>query len=249
MSHHALGTPRWLAFLLVILLSTGMLVPMSAAAQSVATTTAPLNLRSGPGTDNPVVKVMPSGATVTISGSAQSGFLPVAYNGSNGWASADYLVTGGGNDSSATSGTGQTTAALNFRAGPGTDYGIITVIPPGASVSLTGAESSGFLEVIYNGTLGWVAADYINVGGSAPAPSPEPEPSPDPGIVTGTARTTASLNLRSGPGTGYSALTVMPSWWPSAMTARQMPAEPGSVMMSRTKDWSILGLSIGKRRR
>lgn len=203
------SVPRWLAFAFVILLTASMVAPPGAVAQSTATTTAPLNMRSGPGVDNPVITVMPSGATVSVTGSAQSGFLPVSWNGSNGWASADYLTTGGGSDVPATSGSGQTTAALNFRSGPGTGYGIITVIPAGGTVSLTGAESAGFLEAVYNGSQGWVSADYITTGGSAPAPQPDPEP--NPGTVTGSAWTTASLNLRSGPGTGYSALTVMPS--------------------------------------
>ena len=57
-----------------------------------ATTTADLNLRSGPGTDHPVVLVMPAGSTVTVTGASTNGFAPVAYQGTYGWASEFYLI-------------------------------------------------------------------------------------------------------------------------------------------------------------
>ena len=41
-----------------------------------------------------VLLVMPFGASVTLTGQSQNGFLSVSYNGSAGWASADYLATG-----------------------------------------------------------------------------------------------------------------------------------------------------------
>lgn len=60
-----------------------------------ATTTSALNLRSGPGLTNPVILVMPVGASVTLTGTEQNGFAGVRYNGASGWASLDYLSTGG----------------------------------------------------------------------------------------------------------------------------------------------------------
>ncbi len=54
-----------------------------------------LNLRSGPGTDYSVVTVMPDGATVELRGDAQGNFQPVSFDGTTGWASADWLQAGG----------------------------------------------------------------------------------------------------------------------------------------------------------
>jgi uncharacterized protein YraI len=175
-----------------------------------AVTTAPLNLRSGPGTGNPVLLVIPAGATVSVSGDAQSGFLPIAYNGSSGWASADFIAQDGGSTPAPapSTGTGTTMAPLNFRNGPGTGYGVISVIPAGATVSLTGDSSGGFVSITYTGTSGWVSSDYVSTG-SAPAPQPEPQPQPAPS--TGTGTTTANVHLRSGPSTADQSLTVIPA--------------------------------------
>ena len=50
-----------------------------------------LNLRDGPSTSDKILEVMPAGATVTITGEAENGFLQVSYKGTDGWAFAQYL--------------------------------------------------------------------------------------------------------------------------------------------------------------
>jgi len=91
----------------------------------------------------------------------------------------------------------KTTTALNFRAGPGTTYPIIDVIPAGGIVAHTGAIQNGFYEVGYGGTYGWAHGDYlVPVGGGDPA-------------IVGEARTTDDVNLRSGPSTGHRVLRVV----------------------------------------
>lgn len=204
-------------------------VPVGDAATGSATTTAALNLRSGPGTTYAVRTVMPAGATVELRGDAQNGFLPLNYNGTTGWAAADWLSVGSapaptpdpqpapGNGTvpvgDSATGSATVTTYLNLRTGPGTTYAVVTVMPTGATVELRGDAQNGFLPLSFNGTTGWAAADWLNVG-SAPAPTPPP-PSGDGSVpvgdsVTGSAVTTASLNLRSGPGTTYAVRTVMP---------------------------------------
>jgi len=54
-----------------------------------------LNLRTGPGTGYAVVTVMPDGSTVELRGEGQEGFLPVSFDGTTGWASAEWLQLGG----------------------------------------------------------------------------------------------------------------------------------------------------------
>jgi uncharacterized protein YraI len=56
-----------------------------------------LNLRDGPSTSAGIITVMPDGAVVEVLGGNDNGFTPVRYNGSEGWAFADYLSTGSGN--------------------------------------------------------------------------------------------------------------------------------------------------------
>ncbi|HRA48670.1 MAG TPA: SH3 domain-containing protein [Thermomicrobiales bacterium] len=123
-----------------------------------ASTTSALNLRMGPGTGYAVADVMPDGATVTLTGAADSGFLGVLYNGANGWASADYLAQSG---TDSPSGTAYTTSNLNLRSGPSTANLVLLVLPSGAAVSLTGDEQNGFASISYDGTEGWASQNYL----------------------------------------------------------------------------------------
>ncbi len=56
-----------------------------------AVVTSSLNLRAGPSTADAVLLVMPTGATVTLSGERTNGFAGATYNGTTGWAFATYL--------------------------------------------------------------------------------------------------------------------------------------------------------------
>jgi hypothetical protein len=60
--------------------------------ETTATTTSNLNLRSTPSTSASIVLTMPQGSTVTLTGASQNGFYAVRYQGSAGWAHADYLA-------------------------------------------------------------------------------------------------------------------------------------------------------------
>lgn len=58
----------------------------------VSTSSLPLRIRSGAGTNYKVLGTMPKGAAVTITGEANSGWAKVSYNGINGYASRQYLT-------------------------------------------------------------------------------------------------------------------------------------------------------------
>jgi uncharacterized protein YgiM (DUF1202 family) len=155
-----------------------------------------LNLRSGPGTTYSVLTVMPNGATVTITGALTTGFYPVTYNGTAGYASADFLQL-----SSTQSATAL--ANLNLRSGPGTSYNVLLVIPNGSQVTLTGGLTNGFYPLTYNGTAGYASAGYLQIGGVTPTPTPTP--------TNRTGYTTANLRLRSGASTTAGVLLVIPN--------------------------------------
>jgi uncharacterized protein YraI len=159
------------------------------SAAAVMTTTASLNLRSGPGTSYSVLLVIPNGATVNTTGSTQNGFSQLTYNGTTGWGATQYL-TGGSTITTATVFDG----SLNLRSGPGTTYSVITVMPDGATVTITGALNNGFYPVTYGSTAGYASAQYLQVN----------TPTQTATVIDG------SLNLRSGPGTTYSVVALMP---------------------------------------
>ena len=132
---------------------------------NTATVNARLNLRTGAGTNFPVVTIMPAGATVELLGDSDSGFERVRYGQYEGWAYASYLDIEGGADNSA-----QTTARVNMRSGASTSSGVVRVLGPGTSVTITGTIQNGYLPVIHQGTAGWIFASYLS-GSMVPPPA------------------------------------------------------------------------------
>ena len=180
-----------------------------------AATTSSLNLRSSASLSAGVITVIPSGGRVEVTGGSQNGYYPLTYRGSSGWSSGDYLRFDSGQDpGSAGSGTtapppstsGPTATvingALNLRSGAGTNYSVVTVMPGGASVTLTGQTSGSWKSVSYNGNAGWAHGDFLSTSGNSSGSTPP--------ATTGSTTTSASLNMRSGAGTGNSILLVVP---------------------------------------
>jgi D-alanyl-D-alanine carboxypeptidase len=95
----------------------------------------------------------------------------------------------------------QTTAYVNFRTGPGTDYGVIRVLPPQSPLQAVGPESGAFLKMSNNGTIGWVHRDFVTSGNGGSSDMP---------VSLGYKTTSAYVNMRSGPGTGYSVIRTLP---------------------------------------
>jgi hypothetical protein len=63
------------------------------------------------------------------------------------------------------------TGDLNLRAGPGTGYGVMTVLPAGATVDAWRC-SGNWCRVDYAGYSGFASASYLDIGGYAAAPPP-----------------------------------------------------------------------------
>lgn len=124
-----------------------------------ATTTAYVNLRSGPSTSHQVLRVVPSGVSVQISTTVQGGFRYVIHDGLAGWISDQYLTSGGSQPGGETF---TTTAALNLRAEPSTSAKVLLVMPSGAVVKALSGTASGWRQVSYNGTAGWASTSYLN---------------------------------------------------------------------------------------
>ena len=179
--------------------ATGATVASAAQTVHRFRTTAALNLRTGPGTTYGVMTVMPQGTIVAATGASQNGFLEVAYNGTYGWASQQYLAP---YDSTGPViiGTARTTANVNLRSGPSTSHRILRVVAAGSTVQVSSTVRSGFRYVTHNGLAGWIADQYLSI--SVPGDGPY-----DPNYAT----TTAALNLRAEPSLSARVLLVMPS--------------------------------------
>jgi uncharacterized protein YraI len=190
----------FLALLLLAAVLVGVLQqPQTASAQSCgpcpAYVTQALNLRQTASSSAPILTVMPAGATPVwypANGISSTGYASVSYGGFTGWAFADYMIL--------YPAFGYTTAALNLRSGPSTGNSVLLVIPSGGNVTvLSGPVSNGWYSVSYNGVAGYVFGAYLAFQDN------------NVSFVPGeTPHTTASLRLRTGPGTGYGTIAVLP---------------------------------------
>lgn len=141
--------------------SAPVVTPPSASTGTV--TASSLNMRSGAGTSFSVVATLPKGAKVTIVKTAAAGWYQVSYNGKTGFVSSAYITTSGSNPSTVVK-TGTVTAtSLNMRSGSSTSYGVVTILPKGAKVTITSTLANGWYQVSYNGKTGYVSGEYVSV--------------------------------------------------------------------------------------
>jgi len=217
----------------------------SGGATGSARTTSSLNLRAGPSTSDRVLLVMPSGASVTLTGETSNGFSKLTYQGTTGWASSQYLSTSGGgsnnggstptNPGSGPSGNATTTSSLNLRAGPSTNDRVLLVMPLGARVTLTGETSNGFSKLTYQSTTGWASTQYLSTSGGGSINGGGSGSDPGSGNA-GTAYTTSSVNLRAGPSTSDRVLLVVPSGAQVTLTGSTQNGFSG-VSYNGTRGW------------
>lgn len=105
--------------------------------------------------------------------------------------------------------TVRVTAGLYLRTGPGTGYSVITTMPTGTVCTVvggpTGANGYSWYQVDTPYGRGWAAGEFLEkTSGTTPPPSG--------GFAAGEkVAVTAGLYLRTGPGTGYSVITTMPT--------------------------------------
>ena len=200
---------RLTALCLAVLLLLPCL-PISAHAASTGTTTAYVNLRTGPGTDYTILETVPLGAQISILDTGNPGWYRVtAPSGNSGYMCSDYILASGGDAGTSTVlFTARTTAFVNLRAGPGTGYGIYLTVPLGDTVSVLDTANAGWYRVQYGSYTGYMSADYLQTQ-SAATPTPAPPDTSASADPIGTARTTAVLNIRTGPSTEYRSLGLL----------------------------------------
>ena len=167
-----------------------------------------LNLRSDPSYSASIVTVMPGNSRVTVTDASQNGFYPVTYGSTSGWALGTYLDIDAGEDPGSDDGgepTGETATvidgALNLRSSASTNGSVLLVMPDGATVTLTGQSSNGFLSVSYQGTSGWAYAIYLSTDDDGEVP---PSSGATATVIDG------ALNLRNAASTSAGVIAVMP---------------------------------------
>ena len=195
-----------------LLLASAM--PFAVSAEEVsAKTTEYVNFRTGPGTNYSSKGVIPSGTGITVTDTSNSEWYAVRLSdGSTGYIYAEYISVSGSNNAEDGEVNAKTTADVNFRSGPGTNYNSKAVIGSGTGIIVTDTGNSQWYAVrLTNGSTGYIYAEYIRITGDVGTPSVPAEPTPAPSNPEAeqTAKTTEYVNFRTGPGTKYSSKGVI----------------------------------------
>jgi uncharacterized protein YkwD/uncharacterized protein YraI len=149
-----------------------------------------IEIRSDPSSEGIVVGSIPAVAVVTLTGEAQDGFLRVMFDGQEGWADAAYLEVAD-NASGATllqtaepaaptdgmssapapapaaatdlspGSEALTTNNVNLRAQPSATAPVLSIVPAGSPVTLTGSQANGYVNVRAAGQAGWIDLRYL----------------------------------------------------------------------------------------
>ena len=186
-----------------------------------ATTLVNTYIRSGPAVNYPAYGIAFSGATARVIGKSEDGrWWVVRLNPKNvgagyGWVESQYVQTSNTDQvqtietpdtaissapetpstrSATNVALATTTDYVNVRTGPGTNYPVLVVAPPGSTGEILGKSSDGAwwqvrVPIQYSVTgVGWVSASYVIVQNisNVPivlAPPPPPVPETPPGVT------------------------------------------------------------------
>ena len=176
-----------------------------------------LNMRQGPGINYNVVTVLNNGATVNVvTPDDGNGWTYVTSGKNAGWVATKYL-SGSAATTQAPSWRGSAVnctvkSDANIRRGPGTDFGVLGVVPAGFTVSADSYQD-GWASVTWGDVSGYIATKLLNglpaANGGTSTASNSTSGRYEGADVTCTLNSDA--NLRSGPATSYEVLTAVPA--------------------------------------
>lgn len=200
-------------------------------------TPAALNVRTGPNDYYPVCDIIHRGDKVQVVAILGTFCRIVSTTGVYGYVSRQYLdPIGAATPTPTAAPTGRqvyrvTASALNVRTGPSTGYSVLTLIYSGDEIYKLADVNASWMRIqLRDGRIGYIMntyATYVRTEGGAvptqrptatptvrptsrPTATPTPPPIPTTGLGPGDIYvTTANVNLRSGPSTGYASKRVL----------------------------------------
>lgn len=162
MTHFA-GRAGKVLFLSVL---TAMLLAATALAADIATgagctTGSSLRLRAEPSTSASVVTTLDKSVAVAILDDSVDGWYKVAYNGSTGYVSADYLNVD--QDNVFTTYGRVNSDGVNVRSDASTDSSVLTTIEEDAIVTVNGLVDGWYDVTCEYGTEGYIRSDFLDL--------------------------------------------------------------------------------------
>ena len=209
---------RVLAILLAIMLACAL--PVAALAEGTSTIyvsstgEGTLNLRSGPGKEYEPKGYVHHNDKVTVLDHDGIWSKVKTASGKTGWIKTKYID---GTTRALGTGTKKVSVpggeSLNLRKGPGTGYGTRGTVASGATVKVLNTEDDWVkVTVTSSGKTGWIKAKYLGAGASSGSSPSSSGGSPAKEYVRRVSGT--SLNVRTGPGTGYSVISSLAAGTP-----------------------------------
>ena len=132
----------------------------ASAASTTLRTNGTVNLRSGPSTNNSIVKTLSAGTSVEVLEQQSNGWSRVRHNNTDGFIRSDLISQSGGGAGS----TLRTLTGVHFRTGPSTGHSSIEVLAVNTAVEVLENLSSGWSRVRYNGTEGFISTKFLGTG-------------------------------------------------------------------------------------
>ena len=155
--------------------------PAATSASVSAMTLEAVNVRTGPGATYSVVTVLPKGRALTTTSVTQNGYTQLT---DGHWISSSWISAVSTTPAASTpvvttpptptptppptpaplpaiTGQVRATAALMIRTTSGADYTSLGDIPAGTVLNVTGVVTNGVAQIVYNGAVRWVNANYI----------------------------------------------------------------------------------------
>lgn len=123
-----------------------------------------LRLRAGPGTDHPVLDLIPGGTRLAVTGHAVAGnWYPVLYRGQSGYVLGEFLSFDEAGAAATRKATVTPPDGLNLRVAPSEMAEVRAVLTAGTVVTVLGQPTSdGWALVQVNEMSGWVFAAYLS---------------------------------------------------------------------------------------
>ena len=162
MTHFA-GRAGKVLFLSVL---TAMLLAATALAADIATgagctTGSSLRLRAEPSTSASVVTTLDKSVAVAILDDSVEGWYKIAYNGSTGYVSADYLNVD--QDNVFTTYGRVNSDGVNVRSDASTDSSVLATIEEDAIVTVNGLVDGWYDVTCEYGTEGYIRSDFLDL--------------------------------------------------------------------------------------
>ena len=266
---------------LVFALGGLALGPLATAAAQSYVATVNVNVRSGPSVDDQILGVLNAGSSLPAAGPAADGWQPVTYAGRTAYIKATFLreatastpvsPTSAASSPTATQpsaaptdttititptgprGTATALVDLNLRTAPSLDSTVVSVVPKGTAVTLTGNVTERFSQVSVSGALRWLSTRYLQVAATPTSTSPSPStpssspsttpPAPAPATpptVKGTAIAAIALTLRGSASNTAASYGAVPSGARVQLTGNHSGSY-SEILWSGVARWVLTG--------